>query len=362
MKILAITRYIGDSRRQNLLKYLSKKAEVSVFHLALTKRKYFINLIKTFSFNRTLWRERSKKNEYFFKEMSKAIEKEIAQNKVCKYDIILLFEGLYSPGLEDTLCKPYIIYEDTTSKIVRKYWPPWVPDTMQTNAYELLEKKMYLNAAKIFTATQWTGTSLIKEYSVNPLNIEVVGLGCNFNYPLQTKDKNLKQILFVGYDFELKGGNVLLEAFNEVKKVVYDAQLLIVGANPNFKHKQPGVSIIGKVKDRNKLMELFQTSLAIVIPSYFDAMPTVAVEAMGGKTALVVSDRCGIAEYLVDGESGFVVPSGNIETLADRLIKLLLDPNLALKMGNAGFQIVQNKLRWEIIADKMSAVLHKDFI
>ncbi len=356
MKIIAINRDIGDARRQRVLNFFGNKAEIFVVQAKIKGIKKIVNLIRTFCSNKDIWRERSKKNEYFFKAISKNIGINIKNKFSNNYDVILLHEALYSPGLGDNLCKPYIVYEDSTAILAQRYWPSWIPDTALTKEYRDLVKSYYRNAASIITSNELTRKSLIEDYGVAPKNVITVGQGCKFSYSdVSRNDVNEKQILFVGYEFKRKGGDVLLKAFEIVRNKVPDANLVIVG--PSLSIKQDGVTVLGQIRDRAKLMGIYKKSFIFVLPSYFDPMPNTIIEAMGGKLAVVTTDGCGSAEIIEDGVGGFIVPVGDSDALADRLIQLLGNSVLAKNMGKVGYDIVNARFRWEIVSNKVFEII-----
>ena len=62
-------------------------------------------------------------------------------------------------------------------------------------------------------------------------------------------------------------------------------------------------------------------------------------------------------EMVVDGETGFIVPADDVTVLADRLLRLLRDKELACKMGEAGRLRAQRCFTWEAVVDRMLQVL-----
>jgi glycosyltransferase involved in cell wall biosynthesis len=73
-----------------------------------------------------------------------------------------------------------------------------------------------------------------------------------------------------------------------------------------------------------------------MVSSISEALPTVATEAMSAGTPVVAANVGGVAETVVDGRTGYIVPPRDPEALADRALKLLGDPELRARMGAAG--------------------------
>jgi len=161
-------------------------------------------------------------------------------------------------------------------------------------------------------------------------------------------------VMFVGYDFERKGGRCLIEAFRQVKKSRPSAKLVIVGAEVRV--NEPGVEVVDRVRDKAQLSEMYRRANVFVLPAIYDPMPHAAMEAMSLEAPVVVSTECGTSDIIEDGKSGLIVPPGNSEVLADRLVSLLDDPQLAMKMGQAGAEIVRTKYSWEVVSRRVHQI------
>ncbi len=73
-----------------------------------------------------------------------------------------------------------------------------------------------------------------------------------------------------------------------------------------------------------------------VLVSKWEGLPISILEAMRAGLPVVASNVGGVREAVVDGETGFLVPSGDVVTLRDRLQRLLSDPELRARLGAAG--------------------------
>ena len=93
-----------------------------------------------------------------------------------------------------------------------------------------------------------------------------------------------------------------------------------------------------------------------VLPSLFDPMPNAAMEAMAFGVPTVVADGCGTVEIVADGKNALVVPAGDAAVLADRLTRLLLEPDYRAAIGTAGAETIR-QLTWERVADRARTVL-----
>jgi len=94
-----------------------------------------------------------------------------------------------------------------------------------------------------------------------------------------------------------------------------------------------------------------------VLPSHFEARPTVIYEAMAAKTPVLASNVGGIPEMIVDGETGMLVPPHDPDQLRETLEYLLDDTQRLRAMGEAGHQrLLDQQWTWQHHAQRLSEI------
>ncbi len=269
-------------------------------------------------------------------------------------DAVLQVHALFrSPGV------PSIIYVDNTHQQSVEGWPAWNP--LRGRALErwfAFERATYARALHLFTMGEPAARSLITDYGIAPERVTNVGAGANFERlpPLPTGERE-PSILFVGNDFERKGGAILLEAFRLVRAELPAARLQIVGATTPV--AEPGVSVLGRVNDRERLAALYGQASVFCLPSFFDPYPLVLMEAMAYGLPCVSTTVGAIAEEVAHDESGLLVPPGDSAALAAALLRILRDPAYGARLGRAGRQRVEQQLNWDQVVARMAPVLDR---
>ncbi len=139
----------------------------------------------------------------------------------------------------------------------------------------------------------------------------------------------------------------LLDAWLDVHQRVPQAVLLLVGTG-ELENKlrravkdcrfENSVRLLGY---RTDIPELLALSKAIVLTSRHEGLPKVIMEAMAAGKPVVATDVRGSRDLVRDGVSGFLVPLGHPELLAEALVRLLQDKALAGRMGAAGRDLVR---------------------
>lgn len=85
------------------------------------------------------------------------------------------------------------------------------------------------------------------------------------------------------------------------------------------------------------------------MPSRYEELGVAALEASAMKKPVIVTDRWGMKEVMVDGKTGFFIGMGDVEKLAENIIKLGNEPLLRTGLGQAGRKFVQENFEFEKI-------------
>jgi glycosyltransferase involved in cell wall biosynthesis len=219
-----------------------------------------------------------------------------------------------------------------------------------------LERKMYDEAAHVFVMGGPSQDSLIGDYGVDDARISVVGGGLSFDgLPPPAKPRGDPTILFVGREFERKGGDDLVRAFERVRSEVPKAELHLVGISGRF--DVPGVVVHGKIADRERLAGLYRAARVFCLPSRYEPYGLVLIEAMAHGVPCIGTRVQAIPEILDDGRAGVLVPPGDPSSLAEAISSLLTDDELARKIGAAGRRHAAENLTWDAVAGRVAPIL-----
>jgi glycosyltransferase involved in cell wall biosynthesis len=224
------------------------------------------------------------------------------------------------------------------------------------------ERKVYSKMTRVFTFSGWLARSFVRDFDVPESKVVVAGAGINFNelpQPVGRADYN-PSFLLVGRDFERKGGRILLEAFQLVRRAVPTAELTIVG--PELPSLPDGVRCLGFLaksdpQQLGRLQQAFRDASAYVLPSLYEPFGISLLEAMAYELPCIVADHCAMPEIVLHEQTGLVAKPGDVQALAHAMIELSKSPAAARRMGLAGRERVQREFTWEAVARRVTAAV-----
>lgn len=171
----------------------------------------------------------------------------------------------------------------------------------------------------------------------------------------RTGDRN-DQVLFAGRFASNKGITILMEAIARLndRSAGKRFTFLLAGKGPLYetcirKYHYDNVSFLGFVSDE-QLAELYKTSDLFVLPTLFEGMPTVVLEAMAYGLPVIVTDVGATAE-LVDSNNGYLISKGSAEALEAALIDFSRQPDeQRMALGLASRKKVEEMFTWKKVA------------
>jgi alpha-maltose-1-phosphate synthase len=344
---------------QNVFAALARQSElVGVLDNSLHGWQRGWNALASFRPQRDLWRERFDLNLWSFKQLSRQAGELLAAQR--NFQAVFQLRVLYTPGVLPAPW-PYFLFIDNTYALSMRYYPPWAPmGASESHGWLELERQAYRQALAVFCRTEWVRRSLLEDYGTPPERAVYTGTGCHFGPDSLPDGKQIddgRTILFVGKELRRKGVPQLLQAFEIVRRQLPDARLQIVGRE--LEVQQPGVEVLGKITDRDRLRQLYAAASLFVLPALFEPSPNVVTEAMSYHLPCIVSDGGGVADLVLDGESGYIVPTGQVEPLAERILELLRDPEKRRRMGERGAQRTRAELNWDRVVERMVPYLEQ---
>ena len=159
------------------------------------------------------------------------------------------------------------------------------------------------------------------------------GLGVEMGTPL---------VVSIGRLTTQKGYDMLLAAAESVVRHRSETRFVIVGAGPQAAELDASIADLGlggrilRLSHHDDIPALLAAADLLALPSRFEGLPLVALEAMAVGRPVVGTRVCGIEETVDDGVTGRLVAAEDVESFGAAILELLDDPTLARRYGAAG--------------------------
>ncbi|QTD98022.1 glycosyltransferase family 4 protein [Streptomyces cyanogenus] len=169
-----------------------------------------------------------------------------------------------------------------------------------------------------------------------------------------------------------KGQDTLIRAMPRILAAEPDTVLLIVGGGPyeqDLRRLADETGVAGSVRFTgavpwSELPAHYGAGDVFAMPCRtrrggldVEGLGIVYLEASATGLPVVAGDSGGAPDAVLEGETGWVVRGGSAEQTAERIVALLHDPELRRRMGARGRQWVEEKWRWDLLAEKLKALL-----
>jgi glycosyltransferase involved in cell wall biosynthesis len=288
-----------------------------------------------------------------------------------EYDVVHL-QDLISIHAAATavLCNIYNIpYVLTTHGSV-----PWLSEKHMTNfLYKISCGKFILKHASKIVALNEMEVDQYKKIGVGEQRLEVIPNGVpltNIAFlpkigEFRTKYgiiNNEKIILYLGRLHKIKGIELLLDAYSDIKD---NLNLVLVIAGPDdgylkeIQNKikclkfENNIILTGPIYDSDKFGAYIDADV-YVLPSSYEIFGITVLEACACGTPVIVTDRCGIAD-VIDNQAGLVVPYDK-DCLRDTILHMLSEDKVRQNFGENGKLLVRERFNWEKIAEQVERV------
>jgi glycosyltransferase involved in cell wall biosynthesis len=208
-------------------------------------------------------------------------------------------------------------------------------------------ERVFQGAAAITVWSQWAKDSLRDDYGTDPNKVSVIppGLNSGLFAPARKREnaalaRRRVRILFVGADFERKGGPELVACMRGAiaQKCEFD---LVTAASvedaPNI-HVHRGLG-----SNDPALLDLYRRADIFVLPTHADCLAVAVTEAMAAGLPVIATAVGALPEIVKDGRTGLIVPTGDVEALNSAILRLAENEDLRRSMGDEGYRLAESR-------------------
>lgn len=276
---------------------------------------------------------------------------------------------------------PLVMSEGSSAAVYLADYLGWEPGRIDTalrrskrifRALRVHDRLVALeHVTKLYVFSEWARRINLR-WGADPEKLEVIYPGFDAPPPRSAEEHGDFTFLFIGSDFERKGGYDVVEAFTEVAADFVNARLLIVGSdaerpNPDLlvhswaspRQRERALAKLDKLEQRGQAKriawvsekelrsDIFPAADAVVMPTYAEGFGFTNVEAMSFGLPVITSKAGPAEEIVVPGETGVLVDAGDVGQLAAAMAGMVSRPDDARAMGAAGRQRFERRFTRE---------------
>lgn len=224
-----------------------------------------------------------------------------------------------------------------------------------------MEKRNFQISQKVIAVSKSTKTELERSYLLDPEKIRTIYPGIDPAYVNQARLPRIPDsVLFVGQIGPRKGIGDLTRAFKMLKEAVPRAELYVVGRSSFWPASRRLIAVLTSTRGvrwlghipKNDLVRWYHQAEVLVLPSLFEGLGLVSLEAMAAGTPVVGTRVPGTVEAVQPGTTGLLAEPRDPRSLADCLTQILLDKELSRKMGREAKRQTTTKFNRDECATK----------
>ena len=180
--------------------------------------------------------------------------------------------------------------------------------------------------------------------------------------PQYRSDKDIIKILFLGRIGKNKGTPQLIEALKNIDSI-FSWHAILAGDGDIESTKslvveyglEKRISLPGWV-GADEVETLLADADILTLPSFSENLPMSVIEGMAAGLAIVATPVGAVEDIITDGETGLLVPPGDVKALADALRRLIEDAALRHKLGKAAASFHRSHLDIDVYASTLAAL------
>lgn len=271
---------------------------------------------------------------------------------------------------------PVIYTADATFSLISNYYPDYFTGQLKVSMEEgnYIEQSAINKADLLLYPTIWAADSAITDYGADESKLKIVPFGANMDQipskeMVNTKKKSDKcRLLFLGVDWERKGGEIAFETLIELGKMNVNAELTVCGCIPPGEFKHENMRVIpfldkNEPEQNKELQQLFLKSDFLLLPSRTEAYGVVFCEANAYGLPAITTDTGGIPGVIEDGKNGFMFPlKARGREYAELISEVHGDDQKYYQLVRTSREIFETKLNWDVWGIQVCSHIKKNLL
>ncbi len=222
-----------------------------------------------------------------------------------------------------------------------------------------LVKLVWARSGAVIANSQGLKTLALQSKPEQKIEVIYNGIDIDEFFPLYNLEKNIFNILCLSRLTPRKGVTYLIDAIKKLAEKYPQIKLKIVGegdSKQELMDQVKSLSLEDKVEftgliRHEHLPPVYKKAHMFVLPSLNEGMSNVILEAIASGLPVVTTDTGGSKELVQDGVNGFIVKMKDSGDIAEKLEKLVIDPELCMKMSQESRRVAEG-LSWRKVAEE----------
>lgn len=281
------------------------------------------------------------------------------------FDIIICRDYFFLAYLVTDI--PVIYIGDTTFRLFNSQYMK-INNCDFVNMADKLERLSLEKATHVVYSSNWAKNSAIKDYNIVPKKISVIEFGANIDFVPALISNSISMdrcnLLFIGSNWKMKGGDMAINIYRDLKKRNFPCSLTIVGSVPKEDINDNNIKIFPFInkstQDGRQLFEkILSESHFLVAPTLFDCYGIMFCEAAAFGIPVLTLSVGGVPQVVIDGVNGFLFPKETFaKEFSDKILEVFGDITYYNLVRRLSREEYEKRLNWNTWSNKMNALLN----
>lgn len=287
----------------------------------------------------------------------------ILHNRIESKDLDILFFCAGSELLSFFESKLPVIYlSDATFQALVDYHQHY------TNLFDFskrmgntIERNAIQKADRIIYASEWAAKSAVEYYGCDKNKFRIIPFGANLNFipsyevieKRRQVDQSVLRLLFIGVDWERKGGQIAFDTMVELNNRGIDTELILIGCVPPKKIANKKLKVVGFLDKNNpedeiKLNNYFMESSFLLFPTRNECAGIVSCESSAYGLPVISTQTGGVPSYVENTINGYLLPiDAGYNKYADIIQGIWSDKKRYYELCMSSRNRYENRLNWD---------------
>ena len=271
--------------------------------------------------------------------------------------------------------QPIVFWVDATFAGMRDFYGKFTNLCSETiRQGHRMEQRVLERCSLAIYASDWAAKSAMHHYNVPPEKVKVVPFGANIECSrsfddiqqiVQSRDKTVCKLLFLGVDWVRKGGDVALRVARELNAQGLSTELTVIGCQPQVEGALPEfvkpLGFVSKATEagRRTIQNALMESHFLILPSVAECFGIVFCEASSYGVPSIATKVGGIPTAVKDDRNGKLFPLGaSIQDYCTFIVDTFSDYSRYTDLALSSFDDYQTRLNWAVSGKAVKQLIH----